>query len=72
MTTRTDVDPLEGFRWFTIAHPLLLEMKERLSGQQVGVLHTADYFAVYADRAGWVECKTEEDLRHNSPSPVPA
>jgi len=27
------------------------------------VLHTADYFAIYRDRAGWVECKTEEDLR---------
>jgi energy-coupling factor transporter ATP-binding protein EcfA2 len=30
MTTRPDVDPLHGFRGFTIAHPLLLEMKEQL------------------------------------------
>ena len=30
MTARADLDPLEEFRCFTIAHPLLLEMKERL------------------------------------------
>ena len=30
MTALADVDPLQGFRYFTIAHPLLLEMKERL------------------------------------------
>lgn len=42
--------------------PIKLEY-QALSGKQVGVLHTADYFAIYADRAGWIECKTEEDLR---------
>jgi transposase InsO family protein len=38
-----------------------LEYKAR-SGKQVGVLHTADYFAISTDRAGWIECKTEEGL----------
>ena len=38
-----------------------LEYKAR-SGKQVGVLHTADYFAIRTDRAGWIECKTEEGL----------
>jgi len=36
---------------------------QALSGKQVGVLHTADYFTIRTDRAGWIECKTEEDLR---------
>lgn len=38
-----------------------LEYKAR-SGKHVGVLHTADYFAIRIDRAGWIECKTEEGL----------
>jgi putative transposase len=42
--------------------PIKLEY-QALSGKQVGVLHTADYFAIRTDRAGWIECKTEEDLR---------
>src|SRR6267378_7924559 len=31
-------------------------------GQRMGVLHTADYFVIRKDSAGWEECKTEEDL----------
>jgi len=42
--------------------PIKLEY-QALSGKQVGVLHTADYFAIRTDRAGWIECKTEDDLR---------
>ena len=42
--------------------PIKLEYKAR-SGKQVRVLHTADYFAIHVDRAGWIECKTEDDLR---------
>jgi len=42
--------------------PIKLEYKAA-SGKQLGVLHTADYFAIYRDCAGWIECKTEEDLR---------
>jgi transposase InsO family protein len=32
------------------------------SGKPVGVWHTPDYFVIYRDRAGWIECKTAEDL----------
>ena len=31
-------------------------------GKRLGVLHTPDFFILSADGAGWVECKTEEDL----------
>lgn len=33
------------------------------SGKNVGVLHTPDFFVLRADRVGWVECKTEEELK---------
>lgn len=32
------------------------------NGQQVGVLHTPDYFVIRADSIGWEEWKTEEEL----------
>ena len=32
------------------------------NGKRLGVSHTADFFVIRADRAGWEECKTEEDL----------
>jgi hypothetical protein len=35
-------------------------------GQQLGVLHTADYFVIRKSGAGRVECKTDEDLRRLS------
>jgi hypothetical protein len=35
---------------------------ESLSGKRLGVLHTADYFAIRTDGAGWIGCKTEEEL----------
>jgi putative transposase len=36
------------------------------SGKRLGVIHTADYFTIRNDGAGWVECKTEEELVHLS------
>lgn len=33
------------------------------NGRQVGVLHTPDFFVLRSDRAGWEECKTEEELQ---------
>jgi putative transposase len=32
------------------------------NGRQLRVLHTADFFVLRAESAGWVECKTEQDL----------
>ena len=31
-------------------------------GRHMGVLHTADYFVIRRGRAGWEECKTEDEL----------
>lgn len=31
-------------------------------GRTRAIWHTPDYFVLWADRAGWVECKTEEEL----------
>jgi transposase InsO family protein len=31
-------------------------------GRDIGVLHTADYFVIRKDCAGWEECKTENEL----------
>ncbi len=33
------------------------------NGQQVGILHTPDYFVIRTDSLGWEEWKTEEELR---------
>jgi hypothetical protein len=35
---------------------------ENLDGRRMGVLHTADYFVIRRDSAGWEECKTEDEL----------
>lgn len=32
------------------------------SGKQLGVVHTPDFFVISQGGAGWIECKTEEDL----------
>ncbi|MGH9587998.1 MAG: TnsA endonuclease N-terminal domain-containing protein [Acidobacteriaceae bacterium] len=32
------------------------------SGRRLSVMHTPDYFVLRRDSAGWVECKTEDDL----------
>src|SRR5215468_8449161 len=32
------------------------------SGRHLGVLHTADFFVIRKDRAGWEECKTHDEL----------
>ena len=39
---------------------------ESASGKRMGVLHTADYFVIRTDGAGWVECKTDEELKRLS------
>ena len=33
------------------------------NGKRVSVMHTPDYFVLRQDSAGWVECKTSEDLQ---------
>ena len=35
---------------------------ESADGKRMGVLHTADFFVIRGNSAGWEECKTEEDL----------
>jgi transposase InsO family protein len=32
------------------------------SGKALGVMHTPDFFVIEDEGAGWIECKTEEDL----------
>lgn len=32
------------------------------NGRRLPVMHTPDYFVLRDGSAGWVECKTEEDL----------
>jgi putative transposase len=32
------------------------------SGRHLGVIHTADYFVIRKESAGWEECKTHDDL----------
>jgi putative transposase len=32
------------------------------NGRRLSVMHTPDYFVLRQDSAGWVECKTSEDL----------
>ena len=34
------------------------------TGKPVGLFHTADFFVIREDGAGWVECKMEEHLLH--------
>lgn len=33
------------------------------NGKSLGVMHTPDFFVLEKDRAGWIECKTEEQLK---------
>ena len=35
---------------------------ESAQGRHLGVLHTPDYFVIRRTKAGWEECKTEEEL----------
>ena len=35
-------------------------------GKVVAIYHTPDYFVLYEDKAGWEECKTEEELKQLS------
>ena len=32
------------------------------NGRRLSVMHTPDYFVLRRDSAGWIECKTQEDL----------
>ncbi len=41
--------------------PIPLEYQAK-TGRRLRVLHTADFFVLRTGSAGWVECKTEEDL----------
>ena len=36
------------------------------NGKRLGVLHTPDFFVIRKTKAGWEECKTEEELRRLS------
>lgn len=36
---------------------------ESNKGRKLGVLHTPDFFVIRKDKAGWEECKTEEQLK---------
>ena len=53
-----DDDVLE---YFDQPPPFKLEY-DSADGRHMGVLHTADYFAIRRDCAGWEECKTEDEL----------
>ncbi len=35
---------------------------ESVNGRRMGILHTADYFVIRKESAGWEECKTQEEL----------
>jgi transposase InsO family protein len=35
-------------------------------GKRLGVLHTADFFVIREDSAGWEECKTDDELKRLS------
>lgn len=49
------------FEYYDQAPPIKLDYYSA-DGKRLGVFHTADFFVIRADRAGWEECKTEEDL----------
>jgi transposase InsO family protein len=53
-------DP-ETLEYFDQPPPIKLVYQAK-SGQQVGVLHTPDYFVIRTDSLGWEEWKTEEEL----------
>jgi hypothetical protein len=42
--------------------PLPIKLNYSNKNRNLGVMHTPDFFVIYRDSAGWVECKTEEDL----------
>ena len=48
------------FEYYDQAPPIKLDYSA--DGKRLGVSHTADFFVIRADRAGWEECKTEADL----------
>ena len=36
---------------------------ESKNGRNLGVIHTPDFFVIENNAAGWIECKTEEELK---------
>lgn len=42
--------------------PIKLNYKGKNS-KNLGVIHTPDFFVIYKTSAGWIECKTEEELK---------
>lgn len=64
-----DSDVLE---YFDQPPPFKLDY-ESAAGRRMGVLHTADYFVIRKESAGWEECKTQEELvqlKRKKPEPV--
>jgi putative transposase len=57
-----DPDVLE---YYDQPPPIKLDY-ESANGKRMGVLHTADYFVIRSNSAGWVECKMDEDLKRLS------
>ena len=51
----------ECLEYYDQPPPIKLDY-QAASGKRLGVLHTPDYFTIRTTGAGWVECKTEEDL----------
>ncbi len=49
------------FEYYDQAPSIKLDYRSA-DGKRLVVLHTADFFVIRADRAGWEECKTEEEL----------
>jgi transposase InsO family protein len=59
----------EVLEYYDQPPPLKFSYKSA-NGKCLGVIHTPDFFVIRATHAGWIECKTEEDLiqlaAHNS------
>ena len=51
----------EVLEYYDQPPPILLKYHQT-KGRRVSVMHTPDYFVLRRDSAGWVECKTAQDL----------
>ncbi|HME58135.1 MAG TPA: Mu transposase C-terminal domain-containing protein [Terracidiphilus sp.] len=51
----------EVFEYYDQAPSIKLDYSSA-GGKQLGVSHTPDFFVIRASRAGWEECKTEQEL----------
>ncbi|MDJ0900452.1 MAG: TnsA endonuclease N-terminal domain-containing protein [Xenococcus sp. MO_188.B8] len=43
--------------------PSIKLIYEGKNGKRLGLLHTPDFFVIESDGAGWIECKTESELK---------